>query len=84
MNNAAALYFSKCFYQPTESAAAIASIFGWMNLFACGRGGVTSNWANSKIGLRGRLWTQFVLLLVEGALVLVLMPLESSVANGSV
>jgi NNP family nitrate/nitrite transporter-like MFS transporter len=71
MNNAAALYFSERFDQSTEAAAAIASIFGWMNLFARGLGGVSSDWANSKIGLRGRLWVQACLLLVEGCLVLV-------------
>lgn len=32
MNNAAALYFKDEFELSTESAAAIASIFGWMNL----------------------------------------------------
>ena len=71
MNNAAALYFSDRFDQTTESAAAIASIFGWMNLFARGLGGAASDWANKKIGMRGRLWIQAVLLAVEGALVLV-------------
>ena len=39
MNNAAALYFKDEFGQSTEQAAAIASIFGWMNLFARGLGG---------------------------------------------
>jgi NNP family nitrate/nitrite transporter-like MFS transporter len=82
MNNAAALYFSEQFDQSTESAAAIASIFGWMNLFARGLGGVTSDWANAKMGLRGRLWTQFCLLLVEGALVLVFA--NSSTLAGSI
>ena len=71
MNNAAALYFKDEFGQTTESAAAIASIFGWMNLFARGLGGFASDWANSKIGMRGRLWTQAVLLACEGALVLI-------------
>jgi NNP family nitrate/nitrite transporter-like MFS transporter len=71
MNNAAALYFSERFDQSTESAAAIASIFGWMNLFARGLGGVSSDWASSKMGLRGRLWVQTGLLLVEGCLVFV-------------
>merc|ERR1712045_206083 len=39
MNNASATYFKKEFELSTESAAAIASIFGWMNLFARGLGG---------------------------------------------
>lgn len=71
MNNAAALYFKDEFGQTTESAAAIASIFGWMNLFARGLGGAASDFANKKMGMRGRIWTQTVLLLGEGAMVLV-------------
>ena len=71
MNNAAALYFKDQFGQTTESAAAIASIFGWMNLFARGLGGFASDWANAKCGMRGRLWAQTIFLLAEGVLVLV-------------
>jgi len=71
MNNAAALYFKDEFGQSTESAAAIASIFGWMNLFARGLGGYFSDMASARIGMRGRLWVQTILLAIEGALVLV-------------
>lgn len=71
MNNAAALYFKDEFGQSTESAAAIASIFGWMNLFARGCGGFLSDYANSRLGMRGRIWVQWSLLLGEGALVLI-------------
>lgn len=71
MNNAAALYFKEEFGQSTESAAAIASIFGWMNLFARGVGGFCSDKANTKFAMRGRLAVQTILLLVEGCLVIV-------------
>ncbi|EEC50152.1 predicted protein [Phaeodactylum tricornutum CCAP 1055/1] len=71
MNNAAALYFKDEFGQSTESAAAIASIFGWMNLFARGLGGFASDKANAKMGMRGRIWVQTIFLALEGALVLV-------------
>jgi NNP family nitrate/nitrite transporter-like MFS transporter len=71
MNNAAALYFKDQFELTTEEAAAIASIFGWMNLFARGLGGFFSDKANAKMGMRGRLWTQTIFLACEGALVLV-------------
>lgn len=71
MNNAAALYFREVFGQTTESAAAIASIFGWMNLFARGVGGFVSDKCNSKFGMRGRLWWQTICLALEGAMVLV-------------
>lgn len=71
MNNAAALYFRDAFGQSTESAAAIASIFGWMNLFARGMGGYWSDWANTRSGMRGRIWIHTLFLLAEGLLVLV-------------
>ena len=71
MNNAAALYFKERFGQSTESAAAIASIFGWMNLFARGLGGYASDKLNAKLGMRGRLIAQTIMLLAEGLLVLV-------------
>jgi len=70
MNNAAATYFQTEFGQSTSQAAVIASIFGIMNLFARGIGGYTSDKMNSKMGMRGRLLVQFVLLTVEGALII--------------
>lgn len=71
MNNASALYFKEEFALTTESAAAIASIFGWMNLFARGLGGFASDKLNSKMGMKGRLIVQIVTLLVEGVMVLI-------------
>jgi hypothetical protein len=71
MNNAASLYFKDKFDLTTETAAIIASIFGWLNLFARGLGGYTSDKANAYFGMRGRLWLQTILLVGEGALVLV-------------
>jgi NNP family nitrate/nitrite transporter-like MFS transporter len=71
MNNAAALYFKDVFLLTTEEAAAIASLFGWMNLFARGMGGFLSDKMNSYLGMRGRLLAQAFCLLGEGAMVLV-------------
>ena len=70
MTNAAALYFKDEFGLSTESAAAIASIFGWMNLFARGIGGFCGDMANAKSGMRGRLVCQLVFLLLEGSMVI--------------
>lgn len=71
MNNAAASYFKEEFLLSTESAAAIASIFGWMNLFARGIGGFASDKFNSKMGMRGRLIWQTICLCIEAAMVLI-------------
>jgi MFS transporter, NNP family, nitrate/nitrite transporter len=70
MNNATALYFIEEFGQTTEAAAALMSIFGWLNLFARGLGGVISDWANSKMGMRGRIIANTVFLFAEGVMVL--------------
>jgi NNP family nitrate/nitrite transporter-like MFS transporter len=69
MTSAAALYFQEEFSQSTASAAAIASVFGLMNLFARGLGGFCSDMAGATYGMRGRLWVQVGCLLCQGALV---------------
>jgi NNP family nitrate/nitrite transporter-like MFS transporter len=71
MYNAAALYFNEQFGTSTENSAAIASIFGWMNLFARGLGGYISDKASARMGMRGRLLVQTFFLATEGAMVLV-------------
>ena len=71
MNNAAATYFRVKFDLTTEKAAAIASLFGWMNLFARGVGGDLSDKSNAKMGMRGRLWWQTICLVLEGVMVLI-------------
>mmetsp|Transcript_2278 Transcript_2278/g.3914 ORF Transcript_2278/g.3914 Transcript_2278/m.3914 type:complete len:475 (-) Transcript_2278:421-1845(-) len=71
MNNAAASYFRTKFKLTTESAAAIASIFGFMNLFARGLGGFCSDKMNAKMGMRGRILAQTVLLIFESIMVFI-------------
>lgn len=71
MNNAAALYFTDKFDLTTEQSAVVASIFGWLNIFARGLGGYCSDKANAHLGMRGRLWVQHGFLIAEGVLVLV-------------
>ena len=71
MNNAAALYFRNEFKLSTESAAAIASIFGWMNLFARGLGGWASDKCNERMGMRGRILSHAIFLVLEGVFVLI-------------
>ena len=72
MNNAAASYFVDRFGLSIESASAIASIFGFMNLFARGLGGFVSDKAMAtRLGMRGRILTQAALLILEGLCILV-------------
>lgn len=69
MNNAAATYFREAYQLDTAAAAAIASIFGFMNIFARGIGGYSSDRLNAKLGMRGRLLVQAILLAGEGGLI---------------
>jgi len=69
VNNAAALYYKNEFNVSTEKAAAIASIFGLMNIFSRGLGGICSDSVYRNFGMRGRLWLQAALLFVEGLLI---------------
>ena len=71
MTNAAALYFKERFGQSTESAAAIASVFGFMNIFARGLGGHGSDLYNTRYGMRGRLGWQFATLVFEGGMIMI-------------
>ena len=64
--NAAALYFQEEFELSTPAAAAVASTFGWMNLFARGLGGFLSDISNAYRGMRGRLCWQWVCFILEG------------------
>ncbi|KAL7546643.1 hypothetical protein ACHAWF_009978 [Thalassiosira exigua] len=57
-------------------ASAVASIFGWMNIFARGMGGSLSDWAASKIGMKGRLYTQAICFTLEGLFVLIMGSME--------
>uniref|UniRef100_K3W8F6 Major facilitator superfamily (MFS) profile domain-containing protein n=1 Tax=Globisporangium ultimum (strain ATCC 200006 / CBS 805.95 / DAOM BR144) TaxID=431595 RepID=K3W8F6_GLOUD len=86
LNNMGALYFYEEFLHPgctdqnddachmlsKTQAATVASAFGLMNLWARALGGLSSDYANRKIGMKGRLYVQFTLLCIAGALVIVL------------
>uniref|UniRef100_A0A7S3JVW9 Nitrate/nitrite transporter n=1 Tax=Aureoumbra lagunensis TaxID=44058 RepID=A0A7S3JVW9_9STRA len=73
MNNAAALYFAirPSFDVGPIDAALIASLFGWMNLFARSAGGYFSDLGNKISGMRGRLWAHTLCLFFEGLAIIV-------------
>jgi len=77
MNNAAASHFVDNFGLTIPSAAAIASIFGFMNIFARGLGGFCSDKLNAKLGMRGRILVQMILLLLEGICIFMFAETES-------
>merc|ERR1719471_1443282 len=65
MNNQLATHFRTYFQMKASNAAALASSFGLMNLFARSLGGILSDVLFAKFGFRGRIWAQFLALLFE-------------------
>eukprot|EP00440_Ansanella_granifera_P007932 gb/GFBE01008580.1/.p1 GENE.gb/GFBE01008580.1/~~gb/GFBE01008580.1/.p1 ORF type:complete len:555 (+),score=102.02 gb/GFBE01008580.1/:1-1665(+) len=65
MNNQLATHFRSYFQMDAASASTLAGCFGLMNLFARSLGGISSDLLFSKFGFRGRLWAQFIALLME-------------------
>mmetsp|Transcript_73842 Transcript_73842/g.229733 ORF Transcript_73842/g.229733 Transcript_73842/m.229733 type:complete len:492 (-) Transcript_73842:546-2021(-) len=66
MNNIASLYFQEYHGMPVVTAGLLASLYGLMNLFARSVGGIMSDWADLKYGMRGRLWCLWILQTGEG------------------
>lgn len=73
INNTAALYFATTdsFGVGVIDAGIVASLFGWMNLFARSSGGIMSDVGNKYMGMRGRMIAQMVSLIIEGILLIV-------------
>mmetsp|Transcript_29857 Transcript_29857/g.92301 ORF Transcript_29857/g.92301 Transcript_29857/m.92301 type:complete len:476 (-) Transcript_29857:188-1615(-) len=73
INNTVALYFAtrNSFNIGPLDAGVIASLFGWMNLFARSSGGILSDLGNKMQGMRGRLMAQSFCLAVEGVLMII-------------
>ena len=72
-NNTLALYFAttESFHVGVIDAGIIASLFGWMNLFARSSGGIASDLGNKVSGMRGRLIAQSLILIIEGILLII-------------
>lgn len=72
MNNIVTAYFFDQFDLPLATAGVIGSLYGMMNLFARSLGGVASDWAANKYGMRGRLWSLWILQTAEGFICVVM------------
>lgn len=71
MNNAAVLYFVDEFGASTSTASTLSFCYGAMNIFARVMGGFFSDKLNIRVGMRGRLWLITLLLIAEGAMIIV-------------
>ena len=68
MNSVAALYFHEYHGLTPQIAGLLASLYGLMNLVARSAGGLLSDWSNKRAGMRGRLWSCWIVQTLEGAL----------------
>jgi len=66
MNNIASLYFQEYHDMPVVTAGLLSSLYGLMNLFARSIGGLMSDWADARWGMRGRLWCLWIIQTLEG------------------
>ncbi|CAI2163006.1 14538_t:CDS:2 [Funneliformis geosporum] len=71
VDNVLAVFFHDHFNISQKSAGLIGSLFGLMNLFSRATGGFISDYANEKMGIRGRMLVQFIVLLLEGLFLLI-------------
>eukprot|EP00567_Pseudictyota_dubia_P010469 CAMPEP_0197445520 /NCGR_PEP_ID=MMETSP1175-20131217/10718_1 /TAXON_ID=1003142 /ORGANISM="Triceratium dubium, Strain CCMP147" /LENGTH=508 /DNA_ID=CAMNT_0042976493 /DNA_START=1 /DNA_END=1527 /DNA_ORIENTATION=- len=81
VNNAAVSYFVDRFGLAIETASAIASIFGFMNLFARGFGGYFSDKAMGRFKMRGRILIQAACLILEGVCIFIFAQTASLAAS---
>ena len=65
-DNVAALHFTDTFHLSQGSAGFWAGIFGFMNLFARALGGIISDKAGARSGMKGKGWLLALMLLAEG------------------
>ena len=68
VNNIVNAYLVDQFGLELTIAGIVGSLFGLMNLFARSVGGFFSDLAGKRFGMRGRLWSLWMLQTIEGAL----------------
>jgi NNP family nitrate/nitrite transporter-like MFS transporter len=68
MNSVAALYFYDYHGLTPQTAGLLASLYGLMNLFARSVGGWISDVSNKHYGMRGRLWSCWIVQTLEGVM----------------
>ncbi|HOZ96987.1 MAG TPA: MFS transporter [Niabella sp.] len=66
VDNFAASYFNEDYKATLIMAGLLASIFGWLNIFARALGGIVSDKVGKRFGFRGKISLLAILLLLEG------------------
>merc|ERR1719163_1428874 len=66
MNNKLVPYFTRYYGMKPTTAGPLGACFSLMNLFARSWGGILSDWANQKCGIRGRIASMWIVQTIEG------------------
>merc|ERR1719502_2570478 len=66
MNNKLVPYFTRYYGMAPTIAGPLGACFSLMNLFARSWGGILSDFANKKAGIRGRIWAMWITQTIEG------------------
>lgn len=77
IDNVATLYFIDTFDLGLREAGLIAGLFGLMNIFARALGGICGDFAGRKFGLKGRVFTLGLFLMLEGLGILLFAGMDS-------
>jgi hypothetical protein len=72
MNSVVAPYFHAYHGLTPQAAGLIGGLYGLMNLFARSWGGLLSDAANKKFGMRGRLWAMWIVQTLEGVMCMIM------------
>ena len=72
MNNKLVPYFTRYYGMHPRVAGPLGACFGLMNLFARSWGGLLSDYANKKMGMRGRITAMWLIQTLEGCMCIVM------------
>jgi len=72
MNAKLTPYFTRYYAFPTSIASPLGACFSLMNLFARSWGGILSDFANKKCGIRGRIFSMWLIQTIEGAFCIIM------------
>merc|ERR1719163_2520249 len=72
MNNKLVPYFTRYYGMPPTIAGPLGACFSLMNLFARSWGGIMSDWANKKAGIRGRVFSMWLIQSIEAVFCIIM------------
>lgn len=81
VNNIIVSYLFDQFGLSLQVAGVLGALFGLMNIFARSIGGLGSDYAGKRYGMRGRLWALWLMQTLEGALCIVMGLLNGTLAG---